>query len=70
MTLLTITEAAKLAHRQPMTIHRWIRAGLLQVADRDHRGRLLVEWEAVLAVERGTRERDTTGRALQAIDRA
>lgn len=68
--MLTTAQAAALACRRPDTIHDWVRRGIMRVAARDRRGWPLFEVEDVYASERLTRQRDTTTRTLEAIDRA
>ena len=71
---LTTAEAAALARRSPITIRQWTSrrdaAGepLLVPCDRDARGRLLFEPEAVLLAERKARQRDDTPRSRRAVD--
>ena len=48
--LITVTEAATIAHRSTRTIYDWIEAGLLEAKQGDY-GEILLDGMAVLVVE-------------------
>jgi predicted site-specific integrase-resolvase len=62
MILHTIEQAAERVHRDPATIRRWIRTGILHAELEPLSGRKYVEDEALMAAERGARLHQRAGR--------
>lgn len=67
--LVTTTEAAEHAYRDPATVRGWAHRGKLNAAGTDAEGRPLYDLDDVLDVERDLRRNPRGGRARDAIAR-